>query len=71
MKINPNKCVTCGNCTYVCPVGAIYQEDLNPVVVRSMRRVFKAFRLRIESARKCAPCYPIEMRTTKVNHERL
>ena len=24
MKINPNKCVACGNCTYVCPVGAIY-----------------------------------------------
>ena len=24
MKINPNKCVACGNCTYVCPMGAIY-----------------------------------------------
>src|SRR6266853_3279964 len=24
MKIDPNKCVACGNCTYVCPVGAIY-----------------------------------------------
>src|SRR6266704_2693128 len=24
MKINPDKCVACGNCTYVCPVGAIY-----------------------------------------------
>ena len=24
MKINPDKCVSCGNCTYVCPMGAIY-----------------------------------------------
>lgn len=24
MKINQNKCVGCGNCTYVCPMGAIY-----------------------------------------------
>lgn len=24
MKINPARCVACGNCTYVCPVGAIY-----------------------------------------------
>ena len=24
MKINPHKCVACGNCTYVCPMGAIY-----------------------------------------------
>ena len=24
MKINPKKCVACGNCTYVCPMGAIY-----------------------------------------------
>ena len=24
MKINTNKCVACGNCTYVCPMGAIY-----------------------------------------------
>lgn len=24
MKINQNKCVACGNCTYVCPMGAIY-----------------------------------------------
>ncbi len=24
MKINPDKCVACGNCTYVCPMGAIY-----------------------------------------------
>jgi ferredoxin len=24
MWINPDKCVACGNCTYVCPMGAIY-----------------------------------------------
>ena len=24
MTINPSKCVACGNCTYVCPMGAIY-----------------------------------------------
>jgi ferredoxin len=24
MRIDPNKCVACGNCTYVCPMGAIY-----------------------------------------------
>lgn len=24
MKINKDKCVACGNCTYVCPMGAIY-----------------------------------------------
>jgi ferredoxin len=26
MKINATKCVACGNCTYVCPVGAIYVD---------------------------------------------
>jgi len=24
MRIDPDKCVACGNCTYVCPMGAIY-----------------------------------------------
>src|SRR5689334_887622 len=24
MRINPEKCVACGNCTYVCPMEAIY-----------------------------------------------
>jgi ferredoxin len=32
MKINPNKCVACGNCTYVCPMGAIY---IDPVIKRA------------------------------------
>jgi ferredoxin len=26
MRINPEKCVACGNCVYVCPVGAIYVD---------------------------------------------
>jgi NAD-dependent dihydropyrimidine dehydrogenase PreA subunit len=32
MKINPEKCVACGNCTYVCPMGAIY---IHPVIHRA------------------------------------
>jgi ferredoxin len=28
MKINPEKCVACGNCTYVCPMGAIYIDPV-------------------------------------------
>lgn len=32
MKINPHKCVACGNCTYVCPMGAIY---IDPVLKRA------------------------------------
>jgi len=32
MKINPNKCVACGNCTYVCPMGAIY---IDPAINRA------------------------------------
>src|SRR5579863_3873079 len=32
MKINPDKCVACGNCTYVCPVGAIY---IDPAIRRA------------------------------------
>ena len=27
MKINADKCVACGNCTYVCPMGAIYIDS--------------------------------------------
>ncbi len=29
MKINRDKCVACGNCTYVCPMGAIYVDPLS------------------------------------------
>ncbi|MGH9433119.1 MAG: 4Fe-4S binding protein, partial [Terriglobia bacterium] len=32
MRINPDKCVGCGNCTYVCPMGAIY---VNPATDRA------------------------------------
>lgn len=32
MTINPRKCVACGNCTYVCPMGAIY---IDPVIKRA------------------------------------
>jgi ferredoxin len=32
MQINQEKCVACGNCTYVCPMGAIY---IDPVAKRA------------------------------------
>src|SRR3954463_14682261 len=32
MKINSDKCVACGNCTYVCPMGAIY---IDPAIKRA------------------------------------
>lgn len=32
MEINQEKCVACGNCTYVCPMGAIY---IDPVTKRA------------------------------------
>ena len=32
MRINPGKCVACGNCTYVCTMGAIY---IDPVIKRA------------------------------------
>lgn len=32
MTINTDKCVACGNCTYVCPMGAIY---IDPVIKRA------------------------------------
>lgn len=28
MRIDPDKCVACGNCTYVCPMGAIYIDPV-------------------------------------------
>src|ERR1041385_7126109 len=35
MRINPDKCVACGNCTYVCPPAAFEPEELTwPRVVR-------------------------------------
>jgi ferredoxin len=32
MRIDANKCVACGNCTYVCPMGAIY---IDPAIRRA------------------------------------
>lgn len=74
MRIDTQKCVACGNCTYVCPMGAIYidpvikratvdrdecvecyacynglsREHLNPTIVRALRRIFQALRLRFD-----------------------
>jgi ferredoxin len=86
MYINPNKCVACGNCTYVCPMGAIYidpnikratinrdecvecyacynglsQEHLNPVLVRTMRKVFQMMRLRFDPEPDVCPTAAFE-----------
>jgi ferredoxin len=74
MHIDQQKCVACGNCVPICPMGAISidpeknrarvnadecvecytcfrgmsMEKLNPTLVRSIRRVLKAFRLRFD-----------------------
>jgi ferredoxin len=86
MKINPDKCVACGNCTYVCPMGAIYidqtihratinrdecvecyacfnglsQEHLNPVFVRTVRKVFQTLRLRFDPEPDVCPTAAFE-----------
>lgn len=86
MRINPNKCVACGNCTYVCPMGAIYidpalkratinrdecvecyacynglsQEHLNPTIVRTIRKVFQAMRLRFDPEPDVCPTASFE-----------
>ena len=86
MRINPKKCVACGNCTYVCPMGAIYidptikratinrsecvecyacynglsQEHLNPTMVRTMRKVFQAMRLRFDPEPDVCPTAAFE-----------
>ncbi|MBK9170054.1 MAG: 4Fe-4S binding protein [Bryobacterales bacterium] len=43
MYINPSKCVACGNCTYVCPMGAIY---IDPQIKRAT-----------VDRRECVECY--------------
>src|SRR5437763_7531219 len=86
MKINPDKCVACGNCTYVCPMGAIYidpalkratvnlaecvecyacfnglsQEHLNPVFVRTARKIFQLARLRFDPEPDVCPTAAFE-----------
>jgi ferredoxin len=86
MRINPGKCVACGNCTYVCPMGAIYidpvlkratidrdecvecytcfnglsQEHLPPALVRTVRRVFGALRIRFEPEPDVCPTAAFE-----------
>src|SRR5438067_2207914 len=86
MYINPDKCVACGNCTYVCPMGAIYvdpkitratvdrnecvecyacfnglsQEHLNPTMVRTMRKIFQAMRLRFDPEPDVCPTAAFE-----------
>jgi ferredoxin len=86
MKINPDKCVACGNCIYVCPVGAIYvdplikratvdrdecvecyacynglsTERLNPVLVRTIRKLFQMARLRFDPEPDICPTSAFE-----------
>jgi ferredoxin len=86
MQINPKKCVACGNCTYVCPMGAIYidpalkratinrdecvecytcfnglsQEHLPPTLVRGVRRMFAALRIRFEPEPDVCPTAAFE-----------
>ena len=86
MYINPKKCVACGNCTYVCPMGAIYidpvlkratinrdecvecytcynglsQEHLPPTLVRTVRTVFAALRVRFDPEPDVCPTAAFE-----------
>ncbi|HWA23808.1 MAG TPA: 4Fe-4S dicluster domain-containing protein [Caulobacterales bacterium] len=46
MKINQDKCVACGNCTYACPMGAIY---IDPVVNRA--------KINSDECVECYACY--------------
>lgn len=86
MRINPDKCVACGNCTYVCPMGAIYidpaikratidrdecvecyacynglsKEQLNPTMVRTIRKLFQMMRVRFEPEPDVCPTSAFE-----------
>jgi len=46
MYINPDKCVACGNCTYVCPMGAIY---IDPKIKRA--------KVNLDECVECYACY--------------
>jgi ferredoxin len=87
MIINNKKCVACGNCVPVCPMGAIFidpginralinddacvecgtcyrgmsTEKLNPVIIRSIRKIAKLFRFRFEPEPDVCPTSAIEM----------
>ena len=86
MRINQDKCVACGNCTYVCPMGAIYidpvkkratidrdecvecytcynglsQEHLPPTLVRTVRQVLAAVRIRFDPEPDVCPTAAFE-----------
>src|SRR5215831_18929663 len=86
MRINPDKCVACGNCTYVCPMAAIYvdpltkratvdrdecvecyacyyglsRENMNPVFVRTVRRLLQFARLRFDPEPDICPTSAFE-----------
>lgn len=86
MKINADKCVACGNCTYVCPMNAIYidpaknratidrdecvecyscfkglsQEHLNPTLVRGIRKVLAALKIRFDPEPDVCPTAAFE-----------
>ena len=45
MTINPKKCVACGNCTYVCPMGAIYIDPVDQARHHQSRRMRGVLRL--------------------------
>jgi ferredoxin len=87
MIINQKKCVACGNCVPVCPMGAIYvdpgknraqinddacvecgtcyrgmsTENLNPVLVRTIRKIAKWLRFRFEPEPDVCPTGAFEM----------
>ena len=87
MVINQKKCVACGNCVAVCPMGAIYvdpvknraqinddacvecgtcyrgmsTENLNPTLVRSVRKLARIFRFRFEPEPDVCPTSSFEM----------
>lgn len=87
MVINQQKCVACGNCVAICPMGAIYvdqtrnralinddacvecgtcyrgmsTENLNPVMVRAVRKAAKFLRFRFEPEPDVCPTGAFEM----------
>ncbi|HEX8040568.1 MAG TPA: 4Fe-4S binding protein, partial [Chryseosolibacter sp.] len=87
MVINDQKCVACGNCVAICPMGAIYvdqtrnraminedacvecgtcfrgmsTENLNPTMVRAIRKVARFFRFRFEPEPDVCPTGAFEM----------